>query len=174
MNVRAAALAVALAAACAGVRPAAPAWTFPDAFDATQVVSASGDGPPMELVASLRRRGGDYEVTLFDPVFGAPLLSAAVRGGAHEVREIGPAIGRAGEARRLLDVLASVYGRAYPAPREDATGASTLAYAIRLSEFGAPGDCAFPGRIDVTASGGARVEVRTLEVTCTAPGSRDR
>jgi hypothetical protein len=160
--------AAAALAGCAGARPAGPVWSFPEAFDATQAVSVRGAGPARDLVASLRRRGGDYEVTLFDPIFGAPLLSAARRGGQVSIEASGPAAGREAEARRLVEVLADVYGGAYPAPRGGASEGRAGRLAVRLSGVAPRDGCPFPERVDVSARG-VSVEVRTLDVTCSPP-----
>jgi len=167
---RSPAAALALAAACAGV-PAGPGgWAFPASFDANQVVVAEArDGAgTWELVASLRRRGADYEVTLFDPVFGAPVLAASLRDGRASEQVLAPAGIRAGDGERLVETLREIYGQRYPAESGGATGAETLRQRTTLAAISGGTGCRFPATIEIRPRAGPveRLEVRTIEVRC--------
>jgi hypothetical protein len=115
---------------------------------------------------SLRRRGPDVEVTLFDPVFSFPLLSSSLRAGvASEVRhaEAVPA----GYGTRLVEILASVYGARY-AP-EDGGGAvaTTTGWRYRLEALGPDPTCRFPAAIELSPRfGGPHMRARTVDVAC--------
>jgi hypothetical protein len=173
---RAAALALAAlaAAGCAGVRPAAGAagFRFPESFDATQAVTVDAPDGKVELLASLRRRGADYEVTLFDPVFATPLLGASLSGGVFRVDASGPGV-TAREAERLVEVLRDVYAGSYPLPVSGTTVARGHGIAITLTDVDAGAPCPFAGRIDVRPRFGAApaVAVRTLDVSCATPSA---
>jgi len=167
---RAAAALLALAAACATV-PAGPGgWAFPASFDANQVVRIEGRDGSWELVASLRRRGDDYEVTLFDPVFSAPVLTASLRGGQASERVLAPAGAgvRPGDGERLVETLREIYGERYPAEEGGRTAAGSLRVHTALSGIAGEAGCRFPGAIEIRPRAGPveRLEVRTIEVRC--------
>lgn len=173
MTPRAAALALALAgAACAGPRPLldAAAFRFPESFDATQVVTVAAPDGKVELVASLRRREADYDVTLFDPVFATPLLGASLEAGVFRVDARGPGV-TAREAEQLLEVLRDVYAGGYPRPVDGTTVARGRRVAITLSGVDPDAPCPFAARIDVRPRLGLApaVAVRTLDVSCATP-----
>lgn len=162
----------ALALACAGAapRPGERTYRFPEAFEATQVVTVALDSGPQEALASVRRRGADYEVTLFEPTFAAPLLTAAARGGAvsEELLVAGP---RRGDGLRLVKLLADVFGRAYRAGADGRGEARGSLGAYALDGLPGPGPCAFPAAVDVspTLGLGPHVHARTVDVSCGAP-----
>jgi hypothetical protein len=161
------ALAAAAACACAGV-PTGPRtpFTFPPDFDASQVVVVeTGDGE-RELIASLRRRDGDYEVALLDPIFGAPVLDAAIVNGAVHVRDATP--GASAHAERLLRVLAEVYTLRYARADGGRTSSQGPTLDVALHGITQREGCKFPARISVRPrrGSGPAVEVRTLDVTC--------
>ncbi len=164
-----------LALACAhGGSPAGPAFAFPGAFDANQLVEIRTAGETREVLASLRRRGGDFDVTLFDPVFAVPLLSASSRGGAVHV-EAGPAPGRGPgpeEATQLLSLLADLYGRTFRAAGADRFETSSGRFRFGLVGVRPRDGCPFPDRIEVSPRLGSAVHLRvdTIEVSCVPPG----
>jgi hypothetical protein len=173
VTVRSGALALALAAAaasgCAGapVRPVgASTYRFPAAFEASQVVTLEVGGERHEFIASVRRTGDDYQVTLFDPIFEVPLLGAAASGGkvTEELLAPGP---RPGDGTRLLELLREVYGQDYAelAGAAEARGRSGSA---RLNGLPPAGEaCRFPREIAITPRLGAmRFAVRTTDVAC--------
>jgi hypothetical protein len=166
------ALAVLLGCAGAPARPGAGSvYRFPRAFEASQVVTLEAGGERREVLASLHRAGADYEVTLFEPVFSAPLLTASARGEAlhEELLMPGP---RPGDGTRLLALLRDVYGRAYPL---DGAGRAEVRGELGRYELSglaaAPAACPFPDRIEIAPRLGPRVAVRTVEVGCSAAPS---
>jgi hypothetical protein len=147
---------------------AAGDYSFPGAFDVTQVVTVESGDDHRELLASVRRRAGDYEVTLFDPVFATPLLSAALRGGAASEERYSDTV-PSGEGARLVEQLARLYGERFPEPRGGVTEAASGAFRFRLSQLpDATVACRFPGEIAISprVSARSRVAVRTVEVQC--------
>jgi hypothetical protein len=169
LSPRRSALWLAVATACAGVpRGGEGVYAFPDAFVATQAVTVTLDSSNQDLVASLSRRGPDLEVTLFDPVFAFPVLTASVRAGvANEVRHADSV--RPGDGERLVRLLVAVYEMQY----SDTAGvgdASTPTLRLRLEGLPGEGACRFPDAIEVSPrfGGGPRVRVRTLDVACDA------
>jgi hypothetical protein len=157
-----------LALGCAGVgsRGAAPPYRFPTDFRASQVVALEEPGGRHELIASVRRSGDEHQVTLFDPVFAVPLLSARAQGGevSEELLAPGP---RPGDGKRLAELLRDVFGRDY-VERGGTAEASGWSGRARLSGL-PPGSaaCRFPAEIEmVPRIGQVRVRVRTLDVTC--------
>lgn len=167
---RRAPVALALAAACAAAPRAPAGWAFPAAFDVNQVVRVEGRDGSWELVASLRRRGADYEVTLFDPIFGAPVLTASLMAGrASEEVLAPPGAGiRPGDGSRLVETLRGVYGQRYPSEEGGRTAAEGMRLAVALSAISGEPGCRFPGAIEIRPRAGPvdRLEVRTLEVRC--------
>jgi hypothetical protein len=163
------------AAACAG----APArarhdFAFPDSFDVNQVVTARVEGVAQELVASLRRRGAEYEVTLFDPAFGVPLLSASLAGGSVTIASAAGPL-RRDDAERLLAMLGDLYAQRFRARGPDRLEAKSGRFVYRLAGLRSREGCAFPDRIDVAPRMGSAVviEVVTLDVSCPG-GDRSR
>ena len=167
----AAALAAALGCAGARVPPAgAVSYRFPRAFEGSQVVAIEGAGERREMIASVRRAGDDYEVTLFDPVLQVPLLTARARGRVvtEEFFTPGP---RPGDGKRLVELLREVYGQEY---RESAGAALAQGRSGQARLAGVPpggGPCRFPREIEIAPRVGAvRVAVRTTDVACPAGG----
>lgn len=167
------AVALAVLAACAGIPPGAcDAYEFPGSFDATQAVTVTLEGRTQELLASLRRRGDDFEVTLFDPVFSFPVLSSSSHAGvASEIRHVESL--RPGDGKRLLELLRSVYEARYPGPKAGGAEAATAALRFRLGQLPDDAPCRFPGTIEVSPrfGSGPHVHVRTVEVGCGAERS---
>jgi hypothetical protein len=161
-------LAAMVASGCAGVaaRPAGTTYRFPVAFEASQVVTIDAGGERREVIASVRRAGDDYQVTLFDPVFQVPLLGAAASGGkvTEELLAPGP---RPGDGKQLLELLREVYGQDYA---ERAGAAVAQGRSGRTTLAGLPpagGACRFPREIAITPRLGAmRFAVRTTDVAC--------
>ena len=170
---RAAAALAGLALACAhGPHDERPPFTFPPAFDANQVVTVRTEGDIRELLASLRWRGGDLDVTLFDPAFAAPLLHASRRGGAVRVETFQGGPGR-DAANRLVDLLGELYAQPFHETARDRVEARSGRYAFRLERVRLQGGCAFPEAIEVAPRAGPDVQVRvvTLDVSCPAGGT---
>jgi hypothetical protein len=171
---RIAAIAALAAAGCAGTPvPGRPPFTFPDAFDVNQSVTVRADGVTHELVASLRRRSASYDVTLFDPAFGVPLLSASMEGAEVLVRE-GASPERRGDAEKLLAMLRELYGETYRPSGADRAEASAGKMRYRLTGIRSRDGCAFPDRIEVRPRLGSAVavDVVTLDVSCATAGGR--
>ncbi|HYD39813.1 MAG TPA: hypothetical protein VEB43_03205 [Anaeromyxobacter sp.] len=161
------ALVLATACASAGARgPGAQEYRFPRAFAASQVVAVNAGGERREFIASVRRSGAAHEVTLFDPVFAAPVLTARAEGRAvtEELLAPGP---RAGDGVRLVKLLRDVFARRY-AERGGEAEAGGWTGRVRLTGLAPePGPCRFPAEIELAARGGAgSVRVRTLEAEC--------
>ncbi|WP_242392179.1 hypothetical protein [Anaeromyxobacter oryzisoli] len=165
------AAALVLGAACAAIpRGERRSYEFPPSFDATQAVTVTLEGRTQELVASLRRRGDDFDLTLFDPVFSFPLLTSSSHGGvATEVRHVERV--RPGDGKRLVELLVLVYETRYPLPVAGAAEASVGAVRSRLEQLPGDAPCQFPGVILVSPRFGAgpQVSVRTVEVLCGGP-----
>jgi hypothetical protein len=140
-------------------------------FDATQAVTVTLEGREQELIASLSRRGRDLEVTLFDPIFSLPVLTASSHGGiASEIRHtdaIPP-----GKGERLVELLVTVYEARYAAGWTGTAEATTATMRFLLDGLADEGACRFPGTVEVSPrfGGGPRVRARTLEVACGFPG----
>ncbi len=168
---RAAALAAAaLALACAHAPQGDRArYAFPPAFDANQAVTVRMDGDVRELLASLRWRGGDLDVTLFEPALAVPVLHATRRGGAVRVETFqgGP---REDAARRLVELLGELYAQPFRAGAADGAEARSRHYAFRLEGVRGRGGCVFPDAIEVAPRAGPDVHVRvvTLDLSCPA------
>jgi hypothetical protein len=167
---RAAALAAlaSLGVACAHApRDDRPPFAFPPAFDANQTVTVRMDGDARELLASLRWRGGDLDVTLFEPAFAVPLVHATRRGGAVKV-EAFPGGPREDAARRLVELLGELYAQPFRATSADRAEARSRHYAFRLEGVRGRGGCVFPDAIEVTPRMGPDVHVRvvTLDLSC--------
>ncbi len=171
----AAALLAALAAACAHAPPQRGRFAFPDAFDANQLVEIASEDGTREVVASLRRRAGDFEVTLFDPVFSVPLLTASTRRG--DVRVDGSAPGLPENAGpQLLALLADLYGRTFRAASADRLEARSGRFAYALVGVRPRDGCPFPDRVDVSPRRGPVLHLRvvTIEVSCPRPSAAGR
>jgi hypothetical protein len=162
------AAAAALAFGCAGAGaegPGAARYRFPTAFRATQVVAMEEPGGRHELIASVRRSGDEEEVTLFDPIFGVPLLNARARRGevSEEILAPGP---RPGDGKRLAELMRDVFSRDY-AERDGAAEARGWTGTARLSGLPPEAACRFPAEIEIIPRmGQVRVRVRTVDVDC--------
>jgi hypothetical protein len=161
-----------LAAACAGAprgRPGQEEYGFPEAFEVTQVVTLASGDERREMLASLRRQGGDYEVTLFDPAFAVAILSASRRAGVVSEEPFAQGV-RPGDGKRLVDMLVRLYAEVFPAPRGGVTAATSGAFSYRLSAIPDAGShCRFPGLIAIgprLGATGPRIDARTVEVRC--------
>ena len=162
------------ALACASLPRAPGGYSFPGSFDVTQVVTVDPGRPESrEFLASLRRVGDDYEVTLFDGALGFPLMSASVRSGARNVQVM--AAGMDGAfGLRLLALLEDLYRRDFPASVGGRTENDTGTFTVRLDGVPGPGSpCRFPLTIEVVPhrDGDPRLLVRTVDVAC-VPGRR--
>ncbi len=173
MSGRAAALAAVagLALACAHAPlGTGPPYAFPPAFDANQAVTVRTGGDVRELLASLRWRGGDLDVTLFEPAFAVPVLHATRRRGVVRVETFrgGPP---EDAARRLVELLGELYAQPFVgAAAGDAADARSRHYAFRIEGLRPNGGCVFPDAIDVAPRMGpdVRVRVATLDLSCPA------
>ncbi len=161
-------------AGCAAVPRggAGSGYRFPQAFEVTQLVKLSlGRDGARELLASVRRSGDDYDVTLFDPVFASPVLTASIRG--TEAREETLARGpRPGDGIRLVELLRDLHEHRYACTAAGVAEASTARVSYRLSQLPSPAAaCRFPAVIEVIPriGLGPRVHVRTIDVSC-SPG----
>ncbi len=169
---------VLLLAGCAGASHELGAGThyaFPDEFDVTQAVTvASSSDDTREVLASLRRRAGDYDVTLFDPVFAVPVVTASLHGGVAHEEVLAPGV-PAGQGKRLVSLLSTLYGSTFPLPRAGSSEAASGGFSFRLGEIVDGAACPFPAVIDVSPRLGRwpTLHVRTLEVTC-SPGQLRR
>jgi len=168
MRRAAGALAALVAAGCAGPRATGSGFAFPDAFEANQLVTVRTGDETRELLASLRRAGEDHEVTLFDPVFAVPLLSASTRGGSFTVH--GPRGPGADDVARLLALLGDLYDRSYRPAGADRFEAKSGMFTFRLFGVSSRGSCSFPDRIEVEPRVGSAVhlDVVTIDVSCGA------
>ncbi len=160
--------------ACASVPQVPSGYTFPESFEVTQVVEVDAGRPgSRQFVASLKRVGGDYEVTLFDAVFDSPLLNASAHSGTVTVEARSPGV----DARfgyRLVELLRDLYGRNYPPASDGATESTAGAVAVRLAGVPASASaCRFPSTIEVIPplGGGSPLLVRTIDIAC-APSRR--
>ncbi len=159
-----------LALGCAHApRDDRPPFAFPPAFDANQAVTVRMDGDTRELLASLRWRGGDLDVTLFEPAFAVPLLHATRRGGAVKVATF-PGGPREEAARRLVELLGELYAQPFRATAGDRADARSRHWAFRLEGVRGRGGCVFPDAIEVAPRMGPDVHVRvvTLDLSCPA------
>jgi hypothetical protein len=168
----AAALVAALALGCAHAGASGAAFAFPAAFDANQLVTIQTGGETRELIASLRRRGADYDVTLFDPVFAVPILSASARDGAVRVEGGAGGLG-ADRAEQLLSLLADLYGRTFRATGPDRFEARSRRFAYALAGVRPRDGQPFPDVIEVASRGGpeVRLRVETIDVSGVPPGA---
>ena len=170
-------LAVACAASgCAHLAPSAAdrEFHFRNELAVTQTVEVDAAGGRHAFLASLRRHGDEIEVTLFDPVFAAPMLSAAWRRGKAEETLLA-AGARPGDGKRLIELLREVYAMNYPPPASGRTRATSSRVAVELEGFGrAP--CDFPDRMVLEARVGPAFEVRveTVSVILNRLGARRR
>jgi hypothetical protein len=129
-------------------------------------VAVTTGGDRREFIASVRRSGAVHEVTLFDPVFAAPVLRARAEGSAvtEELLVAGP---RAGDGVRLVKLLRDVFARSY-AERGGEAEAGGWTGRVRLAGLaGEAAPCRFPTELALDVRGGAAsVRVRTLDVAC--------
>jgi hypothetical protein len=146
-------------------------YRFPNVFRANQTVRVTvTKGGKLELLASVQRSGGDYDVTLFDPLFAAPLLRASSREGAITEELLAPSA-KAGWGIQLLALLREVYNETYLSHAEDAWNASSRAASLRIIDIDATGrTCAFPKVIEVKPRAGVvrDVRIQTLQADCEA------
>ena len=157
-----------LALACAhGRRNERSTFTFPSAFDANQTVTVWVDGRARDLLASLRWRGGDLDVTLFDTAFAAPLLTVSRRSGKVAIETFQHGAGDQ-EARRLVELLVELYALPF---RETAPGwaeARSGGFTFRLERLHDRAQCVFPDAIEIFLRVGPAIRVRvvTVDVSC--------
>lgn len=164
------ALLVTLAVACAHVpSPGAP-FAFPEAFDANQLVEIATTNGAHQVVASLSRRGRDLEVTLFDPVFTAPLLSASTRAGEVRVHASAPGLPE-NAAPQLLALLVDLYDRTFRGAGAGRFEARSRRFAYALVGVRLRDGCSFPDWVEASTRRGPALHLRvtTLDVSCPAP-----
>lgn len=163
----AAVLAPLLSAGCAAVPIAGSTeWSFPPRYEANQLVSVDLGDSRHDLVASVRRDGGDVEVTLFDPALAVPLLAARLHDGeAEETRwvEVVPA----GQGERLVRLLADLHAAPYRVAPDGEGERTAGGVRFRVGGFTGEPPCRFPRRVEVIPRGpGPRIRVETLDVAC--------
>ena len=146
---------------------------FPDRFGLTQVIHVKQGGMEMDFLASLRRRGDDYELAMLDPVIQVPLYIARTEGGRLvEIKPLPP------EARglgpMLFQSLAELFSAKSFVRRPAAMGEGDIfAFWTRRLEFeAAPWDmsaeCPFPAEIRMRTRGGPDMTAvaKTEDVAC--------
>jgi hypothetical protein len=167
---RRAALALASLAACATAPRGGPDWSFPDAFEATQVVEVHGERGNQVLLASVWRDAGRFEITFLDPVLQTPLVSARVVGGAFvEERFVDFPMTPSDVEALLRDVAALHESQSI---RMGASGGSVRLgrWKVTLSPPAGGDACPFPERINLRIDGRPLpwIAVRTLDVRCSS------
>ena len=164
-------VALMLSPGCAGLSHGSAGYAFPSHFDVTQVVTVAPErGETREFVGSVRRAGGDFVVTLFDPVFEVPLLTASYRAGRVTEETHAPGL-ESGQGRRLVELLRDLYGQHYSVVDDGGTAVGTDDASYRLVGIPGPGSsCRFPLAIEILPRKGMgpRVSVRTVDVACRA------
>jgi len=164
-------VALMLSPGCAGLSQGSAGYVFPSHFEVTQVVTMAPErGETREFVGSVRRAGGDFVVTLFDPVFSFPLLTASYQAGRVTEEAHAPGL-ESGQGRRLVELLRDVYGQRYSVVDEGGTAAGAGGASYGLVGIPGPGSsCRFPLAIEILPRKGMgpRVSVRTLDVACSA------
>lgn len=158
-----------LAAGCAAVPLAgSTAWSFPARYEANQLVTADLGDARHDLVASVRRDGGDVEVTLFDPALAVPILAARLHGGEAEETRWVEAV-PAGYGERLVRLLADLHASPYRVSPDGEGEGRAGGVRFRVGDFAGEPPCRFPRRVEVLPRGpGPRIRVETLDVACGA------
>lgn len=158
-----------LAVGCAGVPLAGSTeWSFPARYEANQLVMADLGDSRHDLVASVRRDGGDVEVTLFDPALAVPILAARLHDGEAEETRWVEAV-PAGYGERLVRLLADLHASPYPVSPDGEGERSAGGVRFRVGDLAGEPPCRFPRRVEVVPRGpGPRIRVETLDVACGA------
>jgi hypothetical protein len=164
----AAPLALALLAACATVPRAGPAFAFPGAFTATQVVTVHGERGVETLLASVWREPGRFEVAFLDPALQTPLVSARLVGDAFVEERFVDFPMPASDVEALLRDVAALYGSRDIRASGDGARVRVGRWDVATSGPGGEAGCRFPERITWRIEGRSLpwIEVRTLDVRC--------
>ncbi len=143
------------------------ALAFPCDFSLLQIVSVEQGELKMDFLASLRRRGADFELALLDPALQRPIYEAHTAGSAiAETRPLPE------EARGLGAMLFQSLRQFFTARSFDRAGQALAFLGDRFHFEFEPWDeresCPFPAEIRMQARGGPpmRVVARTADVAC--------
>ena len=171
MRDRVPALALAVLAGCATVPHGGPAWSFPDAFTATQVVAVHGERGEQVLLASVWRQAGRFEITFLDPTLQAPVVSARLVGREFVEERFVDFPMSSSDVEALLRDVAALYASRPTRGEGPGSGVRVGRWDVALSTPSVEGPCPFPERISLRIDGRPLpwIEVRTLDVRC---GSR--
>ncbi len=168
MRRRAPPLALALLAACATVPRAGPAFAFPGAFTATQVVTVHGERGDQTLLASVWREPGRFEVAFLDPALQTPLVSARLVGDAFVEERFVDFPMPASDVESLLRDVSALYGSRDIRGAEEGVRVRVGRWEVAASTPDGQAGCRFPERITWRLEGRPLpwIEVRTLDVRC--------
>jgi hypothetical protein len=166
--------AAAVCAGCAHIPSGEPvAASFPENFALTQVIHVKQGGNEMDFLASLRRRGSDYELAMLDPTVQVPLYIAHTEGGRLVETKPLPPEAR-GLGALLIQSLAELFGAQTFVRRPAAMGeGDVFVFRTRRLEFEATpwamtSKCPFPAEIRMKTRGGPDMTAvaRTEDVAC--------
>lgn len=179
-NQRAGRLFLAALAGCAGLsmacahRPVArctDTYRFPERFAATQVVRVEQQGEPIELLASLRREGGDFDLTFLDPVVQRPLVQITYTGGRFQATGAVP--DQRMNVRALFDSVRQLYEAECLEQRGARIEYAGAHFAFDLSSLESWDGCGFPRVIRMLPRRrlAPAISVETVDLSCASDGS---
>lgn len=144
------------------------ALAFPGDFSLLQVVEVERGESKMAFVASLRRRGGDFELAMLDPVLQRPLYEAHTEGG--KIVETRPL---PDEAQELGAMLFQSLQQFFEAKAFQRSGSALTfegeRFLFEFEPWDARAICPFPAVIHMRARGKSpkmRVVATTEDVAC--------
>jgi hypothetical protein len=151
--------------------PCESAYRFPERFALLQVISVEQDGRQMQLLASVRRAGHDFELVMLDPIIQRPLVEASLRGGVWSEKSSLPA-GTNLKVRDLFDAIRQLFEGERFTIEDGGLVFRGDRFRFRMDEP-SPGACAFPKQIVMVPRAGnaVRVSVETQDVSCVSEQS---
>ena len=159
---------LALSGCAHGGRANAVALGFPADFSLLQVVAVEQGEVKMDFLASLRRQGEAFELSMLDPVLQRPIYEAHTdaRGRLVETRPLPD------EARGLGAMLFESLRRFFAAEAFERAGEALVfrgdRFLFEFEPWDAGAACPFPAEIRMRTRGGPamRVTARTEDVVC--------
>ena len=130
------------------------------------MITVEQEGERHQFLASVRRKGPDYEFVLLDPVIQRPLVEAGYRAGEWTERSNLPE-GVEFPARELFGAIRQLFEAQCFSREEDGLGFRSDRFRFSFVEP-SPGSCSFPASIGMRPRLGdaVRVSAETQDVAC--------
>ena len=162
---------------CAHVPEGTPVGvSFPENFALTQIIPVHRGESELKFIASLSRRGSDYQLAMLDPVIQNPLYIAKQENGRfielrplpEKVREMGPMLFSSLVELFETQKFSLQKNRTASGEEEDRLVFWTRRFEFSVTPWDVAASCPFPMEIRMKTLGGPELSVsaRTEDVSC--------